>query len=108
MSRSADCPLNYEKIRSELGATGVVPMAKICVLCACVFALSVCGGEDEVPAPAKPASVIGSEGGVVIGPDGTSATFPADVLRGDTTIRIAKDSSGAPPPFESDLVDRVS
>lgn len=59
--------------------------------------LAACGSADE-PAAAAPASTtVGPAGGVIGSPDGAQVIFPAQALAAETTVRIAKDGSGAPP-----------
>jgi hypothetical protein len=65
--------------------------------------LAGCGGSDG-PGDGDPAhavrsgvATIGAGGGVLSGEDGAQVTFPAKALAADVTVRIAKDSTGAPP-----------
>jgi hypothetical protein len=75
----------------------------------CVFSLLAgCGGDDggstppptssnPPPAPPPPPPVIGTAGGTVTETSGASVIVPAGALIADTTIRVAMDSTGAPP-----------
>src|SRR5262245_57995706 len=61
--------------------------------------LSACGGSGEgTPAavPTEVSAVIGPAGGTVDGPDGARVVIPAGALSADTTITIARRSTGAP------------
>jgi hypothetical protein len=71
-----------------------------------VLVLTACGGGDEGGAPVQPAPppaapapppVVGSSGGTVTEPSGASVVVPAGSLSASTTIRVAMDSTGAPP-----------
>ncbi|HEU4779687.1 MAG TPA: hypothetical protein VFS58_07360 [Steroidobacteraceae bacterium] len=73
----------------------------------CVFSLLAgCGGGDgggtTPPPPAPPAAapppppVVGASGGTVTESSGASIVIPAGALSANTTIRIARDSTGAP------------
>jgi hypothetical protein len=69
----------------------------------CVFGLLAgCGGGDKsapaVPPPpaSNPDPVIGANGGTVTEVSGASVVFPAGAIAANTTIRIARDSTGAP------------
>ncbi len=66
------------------------------------------GGGDAASQSAPESSAVGAAGGSVGGPDGASVVVPAGALVGDTTIRIAKDSTGAPPPLAVDVVTPLS
>lgn len=70
-----------------------------------LVALSGCGGGGgggqpaTSPPPADPnaaSTTVGSAGGTVANAAGVSLTIPAGALPADTTIRIAKDATGAP------------
>ena len=65
-------------------------------MCA-VFALAACGGGGDEPVATPGVATIGTAGGTVRSDDGAQVVFPKDALRGDVTVRIAKDSTGAPP-----------
>ena len=65
------------------------------------------GGDDASQTTAAP-STVGAAGGSVTGPDGASVVIPAGALTAETTIRIAKDSTGAPPPLPADVVTPLS
>jgi len=69
---------------------------RLCALVAAVF-LAGCGGGggDEAPAAAGPPTV-GADGGTVSA-EGVKLVIPPGAMTADTTIRIAKDSTGAPP-----------
>ncbi len=56
-----------------------------------------CGGGSEEPPAAPGVATIGAAGGTVLSEDGAQVVFPKDSLRGEVTVRIAKDSTGAPP-----------
>ena len=62
-----------------------------------VAALAGCGGSDNNSSAALGVATVGVAGGTVRSDDGAQAVFPKDALRGDVTVRIAKDSTGAPP-----------
>jgi hypothetical protein len=73
----------------------------------CVFSLLAgCGGGDggaappptsnNPPPPPAPPPVIGASGGTVTEISGASVVIPAGALAANTTIRIARDSTGAP------------
>ena len=59
--------------------------------------LVACGGGDGESAGSPGVAMIGAAGGTAIGGDGAQVVFPRDALRNETTVRIAKDSTGAPP-----------
>lgn len=65
------------------------------LLCALLLSLAACGG-DGTPAPSEGSATVGAAGGQITGPDGVVVTLPAGALSADTTVRIARDSSGAP------------
>lgn len=73
--------------------------------------LAGCGGSDPAfpdpapvvqpapapaPAPAPVSAVIGSAGGTLKGPDGVELIVPAGALAAETTLTIARSSTGAP------------
>ena len=65
---------------------------------ASAIAIAACGS-DSAPPPPPPSegqATIGAAGGTVQGPDGVTLVVPAGALAADTTIRIARSSSGAP------------
>lgn len=67
-----------------------------------VIALAACGSKvsDDPPPPPPPAvgsATLGAAGGTVAGPDGVQLIVPAGALDADTTFRIARDATGAPP-----------
>jgi hypothetical protein len=73
----------------------------------CLWILAGCGGGDggsapppvvppPPPAAPPPPPVVGSSGGTVTEASGASVVVPAGALSADTTIRIARDSTGAP------------
>ena len=69
----------------------------IATLVAGLVLLSACGGSSpEAPAASTGSATISAAGGVVDGPDGVKLTVPAAALADATTIRIARDSRGAP------------
>lgn len=55
------------------------------------------GGGGDDPAPSPGVATIGAAGGMAVGESGAQVVFPKDALRSATTVRIAKDSTGAPP-----------
>ena len=64
--------------------------------------LTACGGgggatDDAPPLPDRTEATIDAAGGRVTGPSGATVTVPAGALEQATTIRIAKDSTDAPP-----------
>ncbi|MEW5879741.1 MAG: immunoglobulin domain-containing protein [Pseudomonadota bacterium] len=61
-----------------------------------ILALGGCARSDVPPEPSEGQATIGAAGGTVNGPDGVQLVVPAGALDGDTTIRIARSSSGAP------------
>jgi len=64
---------------------------------ALLLAVVACGGSDPAPPPPSEGSAtVGAAGGRVSGPDGVVVELPAGALTADTTVRIARDSSGAP------------
>ena len=67
---------------------------------ALLLALAACSGHDDAPPPPPPPSVgsatVGPAGGTVSGPDGVSLSVAADPDAADTTLRIARDSTGSP------------
>jgi hypothetical protein len=73
-------------------------MRRILSAWALVTVLAACGGGDTPPPP--PPSVgsatIDSAGGEVLGPDGVRLVVPAGALSAATTLRIARDGTGAP------------
>jgi photosystem II stability/assembly factor-like uncharacterized protein len=78
-----------EVVRSTTGA----------VLVAVIALVSACGSSETTPTPPPPSigqATIGAAGGKVQGPDGVQLLVPAGALPADTTIRIARSSSGAP------------
>ncbi len=58
--------------------------------------LSACGGDDGPP-PTLGSATVDAGGGTVDGPDGVQLEVPPDALSGPVTIRIARNSEGAPP-----------
>jgi len=59
------------------------------------LALACSGGSTTAPAPAA-SPAIGSAGGTVTEASGASVVVPPGALGADVTIRIARDSTGAP------------
>jgi hypothetical protein len=59
--------------------------------------LSACGG-SSAPPPSEGQATIGAAGGTLTGPDGVTVVVPEGALPADTTLRIARDSTAAPPP----------
>lgn len=63
--------------------------------------LAACGGgSDSSPPPPPPAvgsATIGAAGGTVDGPDGVRLAIAPGAVATNTTFRIARDASGAPP-----------
>ena len=75
---------------------------RVLAVVALVAALAACGGGNgsepaAVPPPVAAAPVIGAAGGSTSEASGATVTVPAGALASDTTIRVAIDSSGAPP-----------
>lgn len=62
-------------------------------LCA---ALVACGGGGSAPPPSVGQATIDAAGGTVEGPDGVQLVVPAAALATATTVRIARDATGAP------------
>lgn len=58
--------------------------------------IAACGGANDTPAPSEGQATIGIAGGTVKGPDGVRVTLANGVMTQDTTVRVARDSSGAP------------
>jgi photosystem II stability/assembly factor-like uncharacterized protein len=58
--------------------------------------LVACGGGDGPPPPSIGQATISSAGGTVDGPDGVQLSVPDGAFAEDTTVRIARDGSGAP------------
>ena len=56
-----------------------------------------CGGGSSEPAANQGTATIGAAGGTVLSEDGAQVVFPPKALSVDVTVRIAKDSTGAPP-----------
>lgn len=71
-------------------------MRRFLALPALLLALAACGGGDSAPPPSEGSATIGAAGGQLSGPDGVVVDLPAGALSTDTTVRIARDSSGAP------------
>lgn len=73
------------------------------------LALVACGGDEaSPPPPTEGSATIGPAGGTVTGPDGVKLALPPEALETDTTFRIARDGSGAPPlPAGIDLASAV-
>src|SRR5688572_21384376 len=82
---------------------------RIQILVICLVALAGCGGGEggAAPPPAAPAPPpvvppppppppIGASGGTITEASGASIIIPAGALITNTTIRIARDSTGAP------------
>ena len=59
--------------------------------------LAACGGGGDDPLPSPGVATIGAAGGTALGEGGARVVFPKDALRSETSVRIAKDSTGAPP-----------
>lgn len=63
------------------------------------LALSACHNDNDPPPPppaTEGSATIDSRGGTVNGPDGVKVDIAEGVLSQNTTVRIAKDSTGAP------------
>ena len=72
--------------------------------------LSACGGSDEPlppPPPSEGSATIDAAGGEVAGPDGVKLMVPAGALATATTVRIARDGSGAPEIGGSKLISPI-
>lgn len=74
---------------------GLNPWISMLLALTLALMLAGCGGNDHAPATEGQAT-IGQAGGSVNGPDGTLITIPAGALAADTTVRIARDGTGAP------------
>jgi hypothetical protein len=62
-----------------------------------LIALAGCGGDGgDAPAPSVGQATLDAAGGTVDGPDGVKLVVPAAALQTATTLRIARDGSGAP------------
>ena len=59
--------------------------------------LAACGGGNDEPVATPGVATVGAAGGTVLAADGAQIVFPKNALRADTTVRIAMDSTGAPP-----------
>jgi NHL repeat/Immunoglobulin I-set domain/ZU5 domain len=73
-------------------ARGAVHMLAA-ALCA---ALVACGGGGSAPLPSVGQATIDAAGGTVEGPDGVQLVVPEAALASATTLRIARDATGAP------------
>lgn len=69
-------------------------LARLGLLWALAVFLAGCGGGGDAPDAAGPATV-GSDGGTVVA-QGVKLVVPPGAMTADATIRIAKDSTGAP------------
>lgn len=71
--------------------------------------LTGCGdGNTPPPPPTEGSATVGAAGGFVTGPDGVKLGIPDGSVETDTTFRIARDGSGAPPlPAGIDLASEV-
>ncbi len=81
-------------------ARSLLGWAAVSVLVVSLAACGGGGGEAQAPAPPPPvaaAPVIGVAGGSVNEPSGATVVVPAGALQTDTTVRVAMDSTGAPP-----------
>lgn len=65
------------------------------LLCALVFALTSCGGSDDV---APPANQVGPAGGTVTGPNGTQVVVPAGALSAPMVITFTPTTTAPPMP----------
>lgn len=70
--------------------------AQVAVMVAFLAGCGGGGGGDVTDATGSGVATIGSSGGVVRG-EGAEVRFPAKALATDVTVRVAKDSNGAPP-----------
>ena len=77
-------------LRSRILATAMLAMALMASGCGG-------GGGDDGAAAAPGSATIAAAGGTVEGPDGVRVVVPADAFASPVTVRIAKDSTGAPP-----------
>jgi hypothetical protein len=59
-------------------------------------AISGCGGGGTPPASSEGSATIDAAGGEVSGPEGVRLVVPAGVLGAATTVRVARDGTGAP------------
>jgi len=84
-----------ESIRGHAGRYGLV---RVTFVLATLCALGACKEDTpEPPPPTEGSATVGAQGGTVPGPDGSSIVVPAGALGADTTLRIARDTAGAPP-----------
>ena len=73
-----------QRIRAGLVAIGVA------------IALGACGGGGDAPPPSVGQATLDAAGGTVEGPDGVRLVVPEAALSATTTLRIARDATGAP------------
>ena len=69
------------------------------LMASCLLLLAACGGggaDSSPPAADSAGAALGSAGGNVSAADGALVVVPAGALSADTSVRIAKDSSGSP------------
>ena len=59
--------------------------------------LAACGGRGDEPVATPGVATVGTAGGTVLAEDGAQLVLPKNALRADMTVRIAMDSTGAPP-----------
>ncbi len=77
----------------QLGVHSFLAMLVI----ALAASLAACGGGHPMPPPpAEGSATLDASGGQVDGPDGVRLVVPAGALTAATTLRIARDGSGAP------------
>lgn len=79
--------------------SGAGSWARIPALALVGLALAACGGGEDPPPPATApaADMIGTAGGTANGEGGVTVVVPEGALSGPVTIRMARDSNGAPP-----------
>ncbi len=74
--------------------TSLFALGPVLALSLLILGLAGCGGGAKVDPSG--AATLGLGGGTVLGLEGTQVVVPAGVLETDTTIRIARDSTGMP------------
>ncbi|HQR20739.1 MAG TPA: hypothetical protein PKV98_07725 [Burkholderiaceae bacterium] len=78
--------------------SGAQSWTRILAVALAGFGLAACGGGDDPPPPAAApaADLVGAAGGTVKGEGGVTVLVPAEALTSPVTIRVARDSNGAP------------
>lgn len=86
-------PAEEVTMTTTRGKSALAWLATACL----AWALAACGGsEDPTPPPSTGHATIGAAGGEVAGPDGVKLIVPEGAFEQDTTVRVARDGSGAP------------